>query len=539
VSPLELLIPMYFQKWQDVDRLIYLRWRPESYYAGRPYEKDVTFRNNPGDRALQMFRAMSTLSDLSNMNLTTAGQSTEGSGKGTVEAELWVKPCLEYPKGLWCRCVGGTRGETFIIRDPEHGVMPGPLPTQSIHGKPLWPWIYYPYNSRGGRLFGPGALDSILQKQDSINRHDSMVELIMQRMANPIWLEPKGAEVQRFTGEPGVIVRYGVVAGSNAKPERMEGVVPSAPFFQLREQYFLDAERGSGTQDVLKGAKPAGVEAFSALNLLVERSQSRFTAMFKSRGRAYREWLTVALELERVHGPIERTRQTIGTNNTYTFKTFRKKDLLGSINIISEDGTDTPKTSLGKRAAVQQARDLGLLDPTQPDQVFEGLQLLGIGSMAPSLDQHVTAANVETHKYELWVAGGRQGGPPANPLKVESWQNHVIHNTQFDIWANSDRIRELSLKDPQVQAELTRHRLEHSVAQMNPFGLPIPPGGMMVDPKTGMPGPPPGGAVGKPGKQAPGPAGAAMAGRNSMQESGAPDTLPGAAPGGGNMAAPA
>jgi len=278
---------------------------------------------------------------------------------------------------------------------------------------------------------------------------------------------------------------------------------------------------------VLKGAKPAGVEAYSALNLLVERSQSRFTAMFKARGRAYREWLSVAIELERVHGPRERTRATIGTNNTYTFKVFKRKDLGGAINIISEDGTETPKTSLGRRAAVQQARDLGLLDPKAPDQVFEGLQLLGISSMSPSLDQHTLAAQVEQHKYELWVARRRQG---PNPLKVESWQNHVIHNTQFDIWANSDRLRELSLNDPKVQAELTLHRLEHSIAQLNPFGLPVAPGAT-----AGIPPGEPGGG----GEPAPGGAGAAMAEQNSMQESGAPDTLPGAAPGGGNMAQPA
>ena len=543
VSPLELLIPMHYQRWKDVDRLIYLRWRPKSYYAGRPYEAQVQFRSAPGDRALQMFRAMATLSDLSTMNLTTMGQASEGSSEGTVEAELWVKPCASYPEGLWCRAVGGNNGDTFIIRDEEHGVMPGPLPTKTNKGVPMWPWMYYAYNTRGGRLFGPGALDNVLQKQDAINRHDSMVELIFQRMANPIWLEPKGAEVQRFTGEPGLIVRYGVVAGSNAKPERMEGITPNAAFFQVREQYFIDAERASGTQDVLKGATPSGVEAFSALNLLVERSQSRFSAMFKNRGRAYRAWLKVAIELERVHGPQSRTRATIGTNNTYTFKEFKRKDLQGAIDIKVEDGTDTPKTSLGKRAAVQQAQQLGLIDTTQPDQVFEGLQLLGIANMSPSLDRQTVAAQVEHHKYELWVAGQRQG---PNPLKVESWQNHRVHIKQFDIWANSDRIRDLTLRDPLVQAELTFHRLQHSVADLNPFGLPIPPGMAAIDPATGQPtmpgampagpgGPPaPGGPGAPPGAQ-----GAAMAGPNSLQESGAPDTVPGAAPGGGNMAQPA
>jgi hypothetical protein len=98
------------------------------------------------------------------------------------------------------------------------------------------------------------------------------------------------------------------------------------------------------------------------------------------------------------------------------------------------------------------------------------------------------------------------------------------------------------MRDPLVKEELTLHRLQHSVAQMNPFGLPIPPGAMQVDPATGMPvlGAPPapgGGPAGEP--PAPGGVGAARAEQNSLQESGAPDTLPGMAPGGGNMGAPA
>ena len=409
--------------------------------------------------------------------------------------------------------------------------MPGPIPTRDIKGRPLWPWIYYPYEQRGGKLFSIGALEALMQKQDQINRNDSMVELIMQRMANPVWLEPKGAEVQRFTGEPGLIVRYSVVAGSQAKPERLEGLTPGSAFFQLRAQYFADAERAAATQDVLKGQTPAGVSAFSSLNLLVERSQSRFTSLFKARGRAYREWLMIALELERVHGPQTRVRTIIGKNNTYSFKTFQKKDLRGAVNIIIEDGSEQPKTSLGKRAALQQAKELGFINTNDPDTIYKGLELLGISDLSPALSIHTVAAQVEHHQYEEWVGNQRPG---LCPLKVESWQNHAVHITQFDMWANSDRLRALSLADPNVQKELTLHRLQHGVALQNPFGLPLPmlPGGPgALPPEGGMdPGglPPP-----EP------PQGAGMAMANSNQESGAVDTLPGMAPGGGNMDAPA
>jgi ssDNA-binding Zn-finger/Zn-ribbon topoisomerase 1 len=545
VSPLEMLVPMYFQRWKDCTELIRLRWRPKSYYDGRPYANQINFRSMPADRSLQMYRSLATMTDLTTAPLQGSG-TTSSRMEGTIEAELWVKASPEFPQGLWMRTVGGTQGDTLIIRDEERGIMPGPIPFADIHGQALWPWVYYPYEQRGGKLFAISALDPLIQKQDQINRNDSMVELIMQRMSNPIWLEPKGAEVQRFTGEPGLIVRYSIVAGSNAKPERLEGMQVQQSFFALRAQYFADAEKAAGTQDVLKGATPAGVSAFSSLNLLVERSQSRFTSLFKARGRAYREWLKLALELERVHGPQTRVRTIIGKNNTYTFKTFQKANLKGAFEIIIEDGSEQPKTALGKRAALQQAKDLGFINLEDPDTIYKGLDLLGISDIAPAMSTHTIAAQTEHHMYEQWVGTGRTG---PNPMKVESWHNHKIHIVTFDIWANSDRIRALSLADPLVENELMVHRVQHNIGLLNPFGLPIP-ANMPPPAPLGPDGQPvPGGPVGPGAPAAPGPVGpggmpppAEGAGRamtNSNQESNAIDTLPGAAPGGGNMAGPA
>jgi hypothetical protein len=540
VSELELLYPTYFQRWEDVDRLIRVRWRPKTYYEGRPYADKVRYTNSTAERTLQLYRSLALLTDLST---TAVGQGATAPNRveGAIEGELWIKPCPQYPRGLWARGTGGLQGETVILYDEERGVMPGPLPYVDQHEKPLWCWCYYPYEEVGGRVHAAGALDKIIQKQDQINRGDSMVELIMQRMANPIWLEPKGAEVQRFTGEPGLIVRYQVVAGTTAKPERIEGINPGQSFFVLREQYFRDAELLSGTSDPLKGSAPAGVEAFSALNLLVERSQSRFTSLFKARGRAYRDWFALAIELERSYGPMERTQSILGQNGSWTFQQFRKQDLQGAISIVIEDGSETPKSSLGKRAAIQHAQTLGVFDPSDPSVAYRTLEILGVPELAPSLDAHTKAAQTEQEQFEQWIQRGRQG---PNPMIVNGSQRHQIHIQQHDIWANSDRISMARLHDPQLDADITLHRMQHIMALSNPFNMPLMTAGLI----PGMPTPGPGGQPGEtgppqpmPGMEAPpqGGQGAGRAATNSNAESGAMDTLPGAAPGGGNMSAPA
>lgn len=551
LSPLEVLIPTYCQRWEDVDKLIRLRWRPKSYYDGRPYANLISYSSSTAERSLQMFRSLALMSDLTTAPFQMGG-AQPSRVEGAIEAELWMKPSVDFPQGLWARSVGGQHGEALIIRDEERGVVPGPLPFRDFKDRPLWPWVYYPYESTGGRIWAKSALDSILQKQDQINRNDSMVELIMQRMANPIWLEPKGAEVQRFTGEPGLIVRYQVIAGTQAKPERLEGMNPPSAFFTMREQYLKDIEQLAGTSDALKGVNPSGVDAFSALNLLVERSQSRFTSLFKARGRAYRDWYAIAIELERSYGPDIRTKTVMGQNRAWTYNTFQKQDLQGAITVVIEDGSTTPKTSLGKRAALQQAQQMGFVDPTDPGTQYAGLELLGVPEVVPGLDAHTKAAQMEQDQYEKWVAGGRlpenppnPANPTGNPLKVEAWQNHIIHVKQLDQWANADRMRDLTLHDVLAEQEITLHRMQHILAGQNIFGMPASPLAPVLPGGPSAPGalpphgaPPAGAPAHPPNTGSPRPQGDGTAMGNSNAESGAVDTLPGLAPGGGNMSAP-
>src|SRR6185369_7077774 len=114
----------------------------------------------------------------------------------------------------------------------------------------------------------------------------------------------------------------------------------------------------AGTNDVLKGAKPSGVSAFSAMQLLVERAQSRFGPVLSDRGDCYRQWLTMALEIERQFGQPERIFASMGANRRWTFQSFKNADIQGSVEILIEDGSQAPKTNLGKRAAMEQLNNL-------------------------------------------------------------------------------------------------------------------------------------------------------------------------------------
>ncbi|MCA1839686.1 MAG: hypothetical protein LC723_05060 [Actinobacteria bacterium] len=481
LSPFEWAFPSTVTRFDEVPYLIRLRWRDKSYYeANYPtLVPSITWETSPIDRSLQIFKSLALSNDVGTGStyhtMATAGPPTT---EGITEYELWMKPTEAYPKGLVMRVIGD---RSPVVLRTEDEALPGPIPYEDVESRIVWPFAYARYEQIGGRLYGRSAITPLIQKQDQLNQVDSLIQLIVQRMANPIWLMPEGAGVEQFSGEPGFVMKWNplAVGGTNAKPERIAGVDVPSSLQMYREQLLKDIEDLAGTYDIIKGQKPTGVEAFSALQLLVERSQSRFTSVFKARGEMYREWYKVALELERQFGPDERVLAVTGPNKSYAFKYFEKADLQGAVTVLVEDGSDMPKTSLGRRAAIEQASQLQLINPADPDQRYKLLTELGLAELDPSLDIHVQAALQMQDAFEEWMETvdpalaqqldpltGMPAVPPGSPLQWKPWHNAQIHWSERVKWLNTDKMREALAANPVLEAAVMQNLAQLQMALM-------------------------------------------------------------------------
>ncbi len=456
LSPLEIAFPNAYTRFDDVPYVVRARWRTKRYFESHP-DPDVqalvpkiTWTKAPQDHSMALFTSLVQTNDLG----ITPIYWSEGSGRGgqndegITEHEVWMKPTKDYPDGLVFRIVGDA--EPLVVKIEAEN-LPGPLPYVDAEKQPLFTFTHATFEHVGGRILGSGALDQVIQKQDQLNQLDSQILLCLQRMANPVWLEPKGAEIQKLTGMPGLVIKWNpLTVGGQAKPERIAGVPIDASLMQLRELYLRDIEELTGTFDILKGQKPAGVEAFSAIQALIERSQARFSSVFKSRGNAYKNWYKFAIELERSFGPNERVRQTMTPARTWTFELFENTQLQGSVNVVIEDGSQQPKTNLGMRAAVEHASSLGLLDMREPETKYEGLKLFGLTSMIPSLDVAVQSALQKQQAFEDWIQD-----PQAQQAFVQAFQQQT---QQFE----SD-----------IQASALAHHQQMMTAKVSP-DAPVP-----------------------------------------------------------------
>jgi hypothetical protein len=499
LSPFEYAFPPNVTRFDDLPYIIRLRWRDKHWFEANMPDlvPKLTWEKSPADRSMQIFKSLALTNDVgTGSQFAYLGAAGAHTVEGITEYELWLRPTPEFPEGLVMRVAGDQSPQLMVM--PEEG-LPGPIPYKDIEGNPLFPFLHAQYEHLGGRLYGRSAVSPLIQKQDQLNQLDSLIQLIVQRMANPIWVIPEGAGIDQFTGEPGFLLRWNpLAAGGQAKPERIPGQEVPNSLYELRSQLLKDMEELAGTFDIIKGQKPAGVEAFSALQLLVERSQSRFTSVFQARGEMYRNWASIAVEMERQFGPQARTWVVIGANRGYTFRHFENAQLQGQVSIQIEDGSNMPKTALGKRASIEQANQLGLLDPTDPDQKYALLSNFGLSDLVPALDIHVQAALQIQDSFERWAQ--QPAGPP--PLIIKPWFNLQIHLNECIKWLNTDRMRELVASNPMFEQLVTAHLQQLQMMLMPP---PIP------EARPGGPGTAAGG-------------GQAM--RNSNKESGSPKTVP-------------
>lgn len=506
LSPFEYAFPPNITRWDELPYIIRLRWRDKHYFEANLPDivPKITWEKSPSDRSLQLFKSLALSNDIgTGGQLSSLGAGGSHTVEGVTEYELWLKPTHDYPNGLVLRVIGDK--SPVLLQVPEEG-LPGPIPYTDIEGNPLFPFVHAQYEHMGGRLYGRSALSPVIQKQDAINQLDSLIQLIVQRMANPVWIIPEGAGIEHVTGEPGLVMKWNpLAAGGQAKPERIAGLEVPSSLFQLRDQHIKDIEELSGAFDIIKGQKPQGVEAFSALQLLVERSQSRFTSAFQARGEMYRGWYMVALELERQFGPQQRTWAVIGPNRGYTFRHFENAQLQGQVAIQVEDGSNMPKTALGKRAAIEQANQLRLLNPEDPDQKYALLSQFGLSDLVPSLNIHVQAALQNQDTFERWTENPQ--GPP--PLVYKPWFNPQIHWQELVKWLNTDKMREILITNPALEPIVTVYLQELQMLMAPP----------PIDPKTGQPLPQ---GQGQPGVGGPPPQGGALAAKNSNQNSGSP-----------------
>lgn len=374
--------------------------------------------------------------------------NTEGSlNNSAVLKEYYERPSAKNPKG---RMVVVANGVTLYAGDSPYS------------GPDLGDW--HPYSECRwelvpGRFWGKSPLDVGVEIQKQINSIDSVIILTRKTMAVPQKLIPANSGISpgQWTGRPGQEIYFRDSGGN--KPDIIPAQGVDETVFREREQRVEDLKNVTGAIDILKGDRPPGVTAASALNLLyevgtgklypvldrwkkfVETSQKKQLKIIAKMYKEPREDYVRLLKLKNSELSEEAINKFIGA------------DLYDNCNVIVEAGSNVPKLQAAKQAALVEAAQAGTLNLELPANRMEYNRQMGI----IGFDNDV-GPDIKRQEWENDLLDNIENSPDNMPVVLD------VDDDQIHMDVLARRMKEPSFMD--VPAAVQQAYMQHYSAHM-------------------------------------------------------------------------
>lgn len=393
------------------------------------------------------------LEDVSEINLQTLplwwwhqlSDMVEGQGQGvyggagdTTHGYTVVRTFDRKPNPIW------PRGRTVIVAG-DQVLYDSPKNIGARAYDPRWPNRWHPYTifhweRQIGSIYGRSLISKLLPKLKRVNSIDTT--LIMWRRTVPIatWLVPKGANVvdDIFTGRPGGLWEYDPIRSRGAKPEPVYPMEYPQSAFKEREQQIMEMESISGTEEILRGERPQGVNSAMMVDILRKQALASRSAILSQwdEGLQYEGGVLLQEVIKNVANDpryAERIRILASEKKSrLNIKTFSGMDVSDNTNVR----VDTASLALVSKEA-REARAVEFL------QYAPGLMALPLGLRQAIIEELNFAAGLNP-----------QGPDVERAKRMVSW----IRQGQFE------RVIPMPEDDPYVFYEILKEEAQSEAA---------------------------------------------------------------------------
>lgn len=440
------------------------RWVME--YAIQPLDwiKEVYGKSEPGYTGLvdevkpetQLSGSMRRFYQLKNSSgvkgaLTLEGVANSDTGTQQLSNSAVVKEYYERPSAL------NPRGRMVVV---ANGVClyAGESPCDGPDSGDWHPYSECRWELVPGRFWGKGPMDAACELQKRINSIDATVMLARKTMAIPQKLVPAGSGIEpgQWTGRPGQVLTYRSDAGIPTTVPA-SGVDPQV--WKEREQCVEDLKSITGAIDILKGDRPPGVNAASALSLLYEVGTGKLFPVLDRWKRFIESDQKKELRLIARHYKEPRPQYIalLKQQNKEVAEAeidkFLGQDLLDNCNVIVEAGSNVPKLEAMKQMRLQEAAATGAIDLiNSPENRAEFQRQMGIVGFDNDVSPAMTRAEWENDCLDNILIR-----PDKQPVVLAD-ENHDIH-----IAVHFNRVQQPAWMelDPMIQQAYMAHIEEH------------------------------------------------------------------------------
>lgn len=376
--------------------------------------------------------------------------SDEHIVNSAVVKEYYERPSRDYPNG---RMVVVANGVCLYAGDSPYT------------GPELGDW--HPYSECRweivpGRFWGKSPLDAAAEIQKQINAIDSVIVLNRKTMAIPQKLIPTSAGIQHgtWTGRPGQEIFFRDVGGGQP-PQVIEAHGVDGTVFQERAQRVEDMKTITGAIDILKGDRPDGITAASALEMLYEVGMGKLFPVLGRRKRFVtndqKKQLRIISKYYKEPRPdfIRLLQQKNKELSAEAISNFIGADLLDNCNVVVEAGANVTKLQAAKKQELREAAQSGVLNLADPRNRAEYMQQMGITGFDSDIGPDQKRAELENSQLD-----NLQNMPGKQPIVLQ-WDNDMIH-----IQVHEKRMKEASWMElpPQTQQAYMQHWMQHQQA---------------------------------------------------------------------------
>lgn len=417
------------------------------------YEGSTGDRDEPGGSLSQTY--LDTLAQVnSTFDPKDSGAMPTSSGESknpkVTAYEYYQLPDEDFPEG-----VRAVRLGTGVENVVELGPLTSEYGSGIKKGQKFLPIIHLRAEVVPGRLWGDTPLNEAIPLQLFRNVVERVIKLEIQRMANSVWLDPKGSGVSLYTGGPGQVITYNPLTLGGTTPVKPERLPPQLNHLSMLLELlkFIDdaIERVTGTYFLQGGDAPSGVTAASALALLDERAKKAMSPLVREWAKGFLAFDEQALEIARMNWTDVRIRMVAGRNRKWETSKFMTSDLQGAVNMEIDYQSMFPKSAATERAEIAQLIQGMVLNPQDPQTKMQILKKFGMLYMLGSYDLDVKQSVKEQDAFL------KQG---TNPTLVPLIQNSAIHFQEHSDFAKTDEFAELS---PEQQDMWYAHIQAHAM----------------------------------------------------------------------------
>lgn len=385
----------------------------------------------------------------------TSGQGGASQSSGSEEhltnsavvKEYYERPSRDYPNGRMVVVANGVclyAGDSPYI-GPELG---------DWHPYSECRWEIVP-----GRFWGKSPLDNAAEIQKQINSIDSVIVLNRKTMAIPQKLIPISAGISHgtWTGRPGQEIYFRDVGGGQP-PQVIQahGVDPTV--FQERAQRVEDMKTITGAIDILKGDRPDGITAASALEMLYEVGMGKLFPILDRwkhmvQG-SQKKQLRIISKYYKEPRPdfIRMLRQLNKELSADAINNFIGTDLHDNCNVVVEAGSNVTKLQAARKQELREAAQAGVLNLADPRNRAEYLEQMGITGFDSDIGPDEKRAELENSQID-----NLKNAPTKQPVVLD-WDNDAIH-----MQVHEKRMKEPSWMElaPEIQQAYMSHRQQH------------------------------------------------------------------------------